>query len=295
MKPMLTLDMILGGGAGHAAPEPGRAPSDDLEHRLLQIVWANGEGLDAAVPTRGTALLQHGFKEWSAARGITPIGPDPAAVLQAVRICHDENWTPLVLCRDLVLPLHVLAHLMACGPTALMALGAPLGLRLSPRRADLHGALFPIRPPAGVDPGQCLWLGAPEGLVRPALGLPGGLRVPGRELRGQALKHHLQDAETHLCALGPAHLWCLLFLDDVALSDATADSDEGVPPEALAATLRWLQRQLPSVFVFMVSHERVTPPQRGRIAELARHLGGALHRHTGVRREAFAAPAQKKR
>jgi hypothetical protein len=248
MKPMLSLDVMLGGGAGHALPGEGRSPTDDLEHRLVQIVWANREGLDAVAPTRGTALLQHGFKEWAAARGVTVVAP--GQVLQAVRICDAENWMPLVLCRDLEAPLQVLAQLAAEGPCLPLALGAAS----SRRRA----------------PGPCLWLATPDGW---------------------------RETESQLRTLAPASLWCLLFLDDVALADTPPGPAHSLAPEVLAATLRWLQRQVPSVFVFMVSHERVTPAERGRIASLARHLGGALYRHVGVQREPFAPPqpAQKKR
>jgi len=248
MKPMLSLDMMQGGGAGHARPAEGRSPTDDLEHRLVQIVWANREGLDTVTPTRGTALLQHGFKEWAAARGVHDVAPDEA--LQAVRECDAQNWMPLVLCRDLEAPLQLLAELTAEGPCLPLALGAAT----SRRRA----------------PASCLWLGAAEGW---------------------------RETEARLRTLAPASLWCLLFLDDVALAGTRSDAAHDLPSELLAATLRWLQRQVPSVFVFMVSHERVTPAERDGIAGLARHLGGALYRHVGVRREAFAPPlsTQKKR
>ena len=246
MKPMLSLDLMLGGGAG--LPGEGRSPTDDLEHRLVQIVWANREGLDTVMPTRGTALLQHGFKEWAAARGVSVAAP--GEVHQLVRDCDAENWMSLVLCRDLDAPLQVLKQLMVDGPCLPLALGAA-GSR---RRA----------------PVPCLWLATPEGW---------------------------RDTESLLRTLAPASLWCLLFLDDVALAGTPSNAAHSLPAEVLAATLRWLQRQVPSVFVFMVSHERVTAGERGPIANLARHLGGALYRHVGVQREAFAPPqsTQKKR
>ena len=248
MKPMLSLDMMLGGGggAGQAAPAAGRSPSDDLEHRLVQIVWANREGLDTVMPTRGTALLQHGFKEWAAARGVSQVAPE--AVAQAVRQCEAENWMPLVLCRDLQAPRQLLAQLTAAGSCVPLALGAPASRRRAPE--------------------ACLWLDTPEGW---------------------------READSRLRTLAPASLWCLLFLDDLALAGSSSGAADRLTPEVMAATLRWLQRQVPSVFVFMVSHERVTPAERGPVAELARHLGGALYRHIGVAREPFAATAQKKR
>jgi hypothetical protein len=299
MKPMLSLDMILGGGGGGPAPAvAGTSPTDDLAHRLVHIVWANGEALDTPVPTRGTALLQHGFKEWSGARGVSVIPrghgagrTDPAAVLRVVQACDDENWTPLVLCHDAQTPLHVLNHLLAAGPCGLLALGAPSGLRLAAPRREWQGTRFPLPLPQGADPALCLWLGAPDALMRPRFELPGGLRVASRDLHPLALPPYLELATERLHSRAPANLWCVLFLDDVVLGDAPATHPQGVPPEALAATLRWLQAQETPVVVFMVSHERVTALQRGRLAELARHLGGALHRHVGVRREAFPAHA----
>ncbi len=309
MKPMLSPQMILGGAAVPVPRGANLSPGEDLDHRLVQIVWANGEGLDTPVPTRATALLQHGFKEWSGARGVSVVERvraagadvariDPTAVWQAVQQCEAQNWMPLVLCHDLQAPLHVLHRMLAEGSCALMALGTPSSLRLAPRwpgLAGLAGPAVPLPLPAGVEQRQCLWLGAPDGLPRPLLGLPAGWRVAGRELLAQDMAVHLRAADSRLVALAPASLWCVLFIDDVVLGELPGTASEGLPPAALAATLRWLQRLVPSVAVFMVSHERVTAAQRGRIAELARHLGGGMYRHAGVRREPFAASLQKKR
>lgn len=294
MKPMLTLETLLGGPPAPAALR-GRGPSDEeMAHRLVQIVWANGEALDTAVPTRGTALLQHGFKEWSAARGVTVPEPDAAGLVQAVMQCEDQNWTPLVLCRTLDGPLQVLTRLLEDGPCGLLALGTPLAQRLLPRGNDLARAMFPLRLPGGLDPALCAWLGAPAGLPSPALRMPSSLRVADRDLNTATVAQQLRRVERHWCLHAPSRLWCVLFLDDVDLGDHSGQAGS-LAPEVLAATLRWLQRQQPWAAVFLVSHERVTAAQRGSVAELARHLGRVLFRHAGVAREAFPQDTQLSR
>lgn len=294
MKPMLTLETLLGGPPGPRGRSPG---DEEMAHRLLQIVWANGEALDTAVPTRGTALLQHGFKEWSAARGVTVLEPDAAGLVQAVMQCEDRNWAPLVLCRTLDGPLQVLARLLEDGPCGLLALGTPLAQRLLPRADDLSRAMFPLRLPGGLDPALCAWLGAPAGLPGPALRLPSSLRVADRDLSTATVAQQLRRVERHWCLHAPSRLWCVLFLDDVNLgghpgaaggrTTEALGAAGGLAPEVLAATLRWLQRQQPWAAVFLVSHERVTAAQRNCVAELSRHLGRAFFRHAGVAREAF--------
>lgn len=296
MKPLLTLELMLGGvpmPARHGACAAGRHASDDLDFRLVQIVWASGEGLDSPVPTRGTALLQHGFKEWGAAVGVSTVGRDE--VWPTVQHCEEQNLMPVLLCRDVAAPLEVLQHMLAQGSCALLALGSPTRLSLAPRNPDLAGSVFPLRVTSGIDLGLCVWLGAPDGLPQPAFALPGSLRVASHELKALGIVQHLQAVQRRWVDLAPASVWCVVFLDDVQLGGEPATSCSGLPPTALAATLSWLQGLVPSVAVCLVSHERVTPAQRGPMAELARHLGGALHRHRGVRREAFTAHTQKRR
>ena len=123
---------------------------------------ASGEGLDSPVPTRGTALLQHGFKEWGAAVGVSTVGRDE--VWPTVQHCEEQNLMPVLLCRDVAAPLEVLQHMLAQGSCALLALGSPTGLSLAPRNPDLAGSVFPLRVTSGIDLGLCMWLGAPDGL-----------------------------------------------------------------------------------------------------------------------------------
>jgi hypothetical protein len=282
MKPMLHLELLLGG----AAPTPfGRAisPTDELGHRAVHIVWANGEGSDTPMPTRGTALLQHGFKEWSGAYDLSMVAGSrtdpaaPAAVWHAVRQCELDYAVALVFCRDLQAPMHVLQELRRQGGCALLALGSPAFAG-----TGLPAPASPL--PRTVDSGPCLWLGAPDGLPPVLFPMPGSLRVTYRALYTNDIGAHLQAAEAQLVWLAPAAVCALLFLDDVAIGVVPGSASAGVPAAALAGTLRWLQRLAMSVVVFVVSHERVTPDQRGSFGELARHLGRTMHRHADGRR-----------
>lgn len=293
MKPLFTIDTLLGTPVTRRAVPPGGSAADDLAHRLIQIVLANGEGLATAEPTRATALLQHGLKEWGAARGVGVVQQAGDLVPQ-LRDCEEQNLMPLVLCRDMQLPLQTLAHMRNThGDCGLLALGSPADLRHRPRPADLSGLLFPFQVPDGLDPSRCAWLGAPTGQTLPALGrsfgLP-GLRVNADTLRSTAMEEVLHRVDRHFKDREPCNVWCVIHLDDVALGDHRSASAGAVAPETVAKVLRWLQQLIPWVVVILVSQRAVSGHERDAVAQLARQLGLALHRHRGVRRDSFPAP-----
>lgn len=297
MKPMLSLDLMLGTGPVPARERPSAA--EDLQHRPVQLVWANGESLDTAVPTRGTALLQHGFKEWSGACGVTVVqagraSQEPAntlALQQALLSCEERDRMPLVLSRDLTEPLRVLAEMQDAGPCGLMALGTPSAVRLADASPNFTGAAFPVRVPGGLDPTTCVWLGAPRGWARPAWASHAGMTVESFGLCSSALPLCLAAVELRHQTAAMVNLWCVIFLDDLVLGTSRPASHSELAPETLAITLRWLQRQQPWVVAFLVSNEAVTALERNCLGELSRRIGQAMYRHQGLRREPFPATA----
>ena len=274
---------------------PMVAASDELEHRRPHLVWANEETLETAVPTLGTALIQHGLKEWLGSDGATRL-LNPYAMVSGRRAalaamaqalgpvldrCEAENAMPIVLCSDPALAAHWVSQRVASEHGMLMAVGSPYngpGRDAATKNLDAPFPLDLQNKPAAA---ATIWLGAP--VQRSTLQVPvaDGMRVDFRQTKAGSVRGHLAAAEARLGEIAPSMLVCVLYIDDLCVP---AGSAQGLSAEVFAATLRWLQALTPWVVVFMVSHERVTAAGRHQAAELARHLGGALLKHRGLKR-----------
>lgn len=293
MRPLLPLDLLLDGarpdrpGAGHAGPY---SPADDLHHRPPHVVWASKETLTTRTPTLGTALIQHGLKEWLGADGGTRLaaldtaGIDRVALLhqagaelmQLRELCDAENLMPIVVCSDAELVNRCVTLLIHGTHCVLMAVGAPYARS----HAD-SAARFPIALDAGLVAESCIWLGAPPTPAVAFSASPGGLRIDRQQLTAAALPGQLNAALARIYGLGPAVVACVLYLDDVA---HPGDGGRGLAAEVFAASLRWLQPLIPSVMVFLVAQERITHSQRPWVAGLAKQLGGAMFKHRKLQR-----------
>lgn len=289
MRPLLPLELLLDDarpGGLHAGQASPFSSADELHHRPPHLVWASKESLSTSVPTLGTALIQHGLKEWLGADGGTRLGTSDRAgmdrmtwlhragaeVMQVLELSDSEGLMPIVVCSDAELVRRCVTTLARRTHCVLMAVGVP--------HAE-PAARFPIALDADIGAESCIWLGAP---VTPAVAFsasPGELRIDRRQLTAAALPEQLDVALARTYGIGPAVVACVLYLDDIS------PSGEGgcrLPAEVFAASLRWLQPLIPSVAVFLVAHERITHSQRPWVARLAKQLGGAMYKHRNLQR-----------
>jgi len=303
MQPLLSIRHVPPEAAASARVLGGRATTAEaeLQHRRLHLVWANDETLETEAPTLGTALIQHGLKEWMGADGATrlldaqPLTHGRRAALAAMarglapalEACETENAMAIVVCRDTELAAQWISQRVALEHCMLMAVGAPYSGPSADAASVARSTSFPL--PLANKPANAatIWLGAPRRGVAFQIPVANGLHVDAQHVKASTVGVHLADAQERVIEIAPATLICILYLDDVCLR---AGSTQGLPAEAFAATLRWLQAQDPWVVVFMVSHERIATAGRSRAAELARHLGGALLKHRGLKRRGWGEP-----
>ena len=294
MQPILPTQLILPNSALRSRGATW-ATDDEMEHRRPHLVWANGETLETSTPTLGTALVQYGLKEWLGADGGTKlrttrglaIGRRSAldamgkALKPVLDDCEARNAMPVVICSEVELAAQWLSQRVEREHCMLMAVGAPYTGPAVLACEKWQNAWFPLQLRCGPEAAACIWLGAPDRLATLQLRLAAGLRIDARLTTARRVPEHLAAAQLRVYGVAPATLACLIFIDDLRLQHG---STQGLPAEVFAASLRWLQAQVPWVPVFIVSHERVTAAGRPRVAELARQLGGALLKHRGLQR-----------
>jgi hypothetical protein len=198
--------------------------------------------------------------------------------------CEAENAMPLVICSDVELPALWASQRVAAEQCMLIAVGAPYSGPAASAHANSRDCPFPLQLRHQPEAAATVWLGAPAQRSPLLVRVADGLRIEAGHTTAGSMDGHLIQTQARMCAVAPATLICVLFIDDICLQDA---SEQGLPAEVFAATLRWLQAQTPWAVVFIVSHERVTGTGRHRVAELARHLGGAVFKHRGLKREGW--------
>ena len=269
--------------------------SDELSHRRPYLVWANHENLQTPVPTRGTALIQHGLKEWLGSDGGTQLSAVPLAARaghDAVRalsqglrdvldVCAADNTMPVVVCSDIELATEWISGRIASEHGMVMAVGAPYTGPAGHSRQRGGPTWLPLPLRSGLEASACIWLGAPSQPAALKVPLAEGLLFDARRTTVRSMPQQLHAMQARVLQVAPALLACVFYLDDL---DLHGDGGGNLSAGVFAATLRWLQALAPWVAVFMVSHERVTAAQRPAMAVLARQLGTAMLKHRGLRR-----------